>query len=486
MHTKNLCPLCKTEYDASEEFCTNDGERLVRASKTVNATKSDSAESKNSVLSSVMAKFGLKKAQITSDDSARAKHILPPSLIENGWTISGDAIKRLNCTIWPVKNAVQQSAKFVRYLTSPLTANTTYQALKETNCDALPQLLDFGTVELNDVDRASYELISEGSAESLSSWLQIASPSEDKALYLLEHLTEMLKEIQTIGLYPITMSPNQINRDPNTGKLSLNSLGALAAPTAVSDYRPELEHSSFITRLYSAPELHEKLVISEKSAVFSTGQLLYQALIGQGIDLASLRAGEIPFSTIQNKKLSAVLKGCLWPGITGRWSLDQLIISASSVDQVAPVEQWSKLGPQAASHAFLFSGQAFWQPEELLNHITTAERWMQAIAVIDEILVWLQITTYASLGKELISERNGGRSADYILVRLLTVVLPDRPATWRSLNVDDEHARNSLVHLAQRNLALETSLEEQRLIASLFGADLRGAFVKPDQQNTTE
>ncbi len=485
----NFCPLCKKEYQSSEEFCLSDGERLImqKTSSTVNATSRDSAE-KNSVLASVMAKFGLKKAQISSDDSARVKSILPPSLIENGWTISGTASKSFNATTWPVTNT-QEQALFVRFLTSPLTEQSIYIALKGKQlCDALPTLVDCGTVELNDdIERASYELLNYQSSAgnnmcSLSRWLQLSSPSEEKALLLLASLTDMLKKIQQIGLYPMFLSPTTVIRNNDTAQLSLTTCGALAAPKLGTDYRPELEHSSIISRIFTAPEITQQLVTTEASAVFSVGQLLAVALWGQGLDLAALRTGQIAFSTIKSKRLCKVLQGALWPDSpAGRWSIDQLVNAVNCSEEDLPkVPEWGKLSPNAAAAAFHLAGQTFWRLEDLLEHAAIPDVWPQATAAIDDILTWSEGTSWASLAKALLKERQQ-RSADYIIVRLLQAVLPNQPTTWRSLDFSEDQARDSLIYIAQRNLALDTTAAEKQLLSDLFHSDLRGAFSKPVQ-----
>lgn len=212
--------------------------------------------------------------------------------------------------------------------------------------------------------------------------------------------------------------------------------------------------------------------------------MLALALWGQPQDLAALRAGNIPFHTIADARLARILQGCLWvSSIEGRWSLDQLQTAvAVPLDQLPPVDDWAQLGPRAMSNAFALAGRTYWRVEDLLAQAVLPQNWPQATAQIGAMLDWIESgSPWSSLAAHQRTQLESGRSADYVLIQLAHGVIPDLPRTWRGLDFSDAHARTALVHLAQRNLAANTTAEEAEQLETLFLADLRGAFLSPRQ-----
>lgn len=463
------------------------------------ANPEPAVESHDSRLDELKRRFGFGKKSSTKSDQqysstseTRENHFasdsgedknnpLPPSLVEAGWELSGQLISHEAADLWPVRRAAGDSGVFRRYRAWVLTAPAVYDMLRSQPCVALTSLLDHGTVNLKGHAQASYELTNlPADGQPLPTWLSMAPPSEAKALALLPHLVAMLNTVASYGLQPISFQSAQLHRYPD-GHLVLDNCGALARTDQhLTDYRPELDQNALLSRVWSAPEIGEQLVASPKGAVFSAGQVLAQALWGQPIDTAALRAGLVPFASIEDQRLARVLQGCLWVHtIEGRWDLAQLSAAASApIDQLPAAEDWSQLGPRAMGNAFGFAGRSFWRVEELLEATVQAQNWSQALSQLNSILDWIEDgSPWASLATELRGDFEGGHSADWVLVRLAHGVQPKLPLTWRSLDFSDGHVRNSLISLAQRNLSTNTTPEEAELLDRLFRADLRGAFI---------
>lgn len=426
---------------------------------------------------------GLNSAPPPSDDG---NNPLPPQLIEKGWRVAGPLVSSEAVDMWQVSRPSANGsayARFYRFRARVLTTPSLYKRLGNHSCAALPTLLDHGTVSLIGHARASFELTllpTNKSWEAMPSWLNKAPPSEEKALSLLPNLVQMLTELAAAGVHPISFSPAQMLRDADGGQIMLINFAALAETgLTASDYRPELDQNALISRLWSAPELAEQLIISPKGSVFCVGQLLAMALWGYPLDLAALRAGNVPFASISDARLVRILQGCLWvESIQGRWDLHQLQTALTvPLDQMQPVEDWAQLGPRAMGKAFALNGLTYWRVEDLLVQAVAPQNWSQTTARLSAMLDWIEGgSPWASVAQHLRSKLEAGRSPDYVLVQLARTVIPDLPRTWRGLDFSDDHARDSLVNLAQRNLATDTTAEESQLLEALFSADLRGAF----------
>ena len=128
--------------------------------------------------------------------------------------------------------------------------------------------------------------------------------------------------------------------------------------------------------------------------------------------------------------------------------------------------------------AFALNGKTYWRVEDLLTQAVQPGNWTQAISRLGSLLDWIEGgSPWASAATHLRKQLDSGRSADYVLVQLAHTVVPHLPLTWRGLDFSDEHARDSLVGLAQRNLAPDTTAEDADLLEALFRADLRRGFV---------
>ncbi len=410
---------------------------------------------------------------------------LPRQVREKGWEITGQAISTETADEWVVhrpSTAGAPVARFSRFRARVLTTAALYQRLQATPCAALPTLLDFGTANLRGNVRASFELSLLPTRQKLQSaldWLGLAPPSEAKALALLPHLVDMLSTLSNSGAYPISFQPAQLLRHQESGQILLDSFAALAdLYIGATDYRPDLAMNGLISRLWSAPELSEQLVVSPKAAIFSVGQMLAFALWGQPLDLAALRTGNVPLTSISDTRLARVLQGCLWiNSMEGRWDISQLQAAVDApLDQLPAVEDWAQLGPRAMGQGYALAGRTFWRVEDLLAYAVQPQHWPHATAHISAMLDWIETSTWASLAIQLRAQLEAGRSADFVLIQLARSVIPSLPLTWRGLDFSDSQVRNSLIHLAQRNLAMDTKTEESELLDALFSADLRGAF----------
>jgi hypothetical protein len=413
---------------------------------------------------------------------------LPESMVDAGWVISGAARSDVFADTWPVQRQGEGVlARYSRYRGRVLTSPALYRQLRQQSqhFQTLPAVLDAGTVNLRGHAQASYDLTvlpaHARSLQRLDEWLRLAPPSEQKAAALLPALAELLDDLHTIGVAPILMQPSQILRH-DSGRLVLGHVAALTATeteAAVPEYRPELECNPMVSRLWAAPEIHEQLVVHPaKAAVFSVGQLLAAATWGQPLDLAALRSGQVPLHTLQDSRLARVLQGCLWAQhLEGRWSREQLSAAVDAAPDALPAaEDWSSLGPQAMGVAFAFNGRTYWRVSELLHAAVLPNNWPHATSQLITMLDWVEESTLASAVPALRALLAQGRSADYVLIRLVRQVCPDMPLTWRDLSLDDHSARNSLTHLAQRALAGDATPAERQQLRELFRADLRGAF----------
>ncbi len=410
---------------------------------------------------------------------------LPEGLREAGWRLVDVPHSDEYADTWTVvKDGLQ--GRFTRYRGRVLTSPALYRQLRlNQHCTVLPTVLDAGTVNLRGHAQASYDLTaltaSGGRLQRLDEWLRLAPPSEQKAAALLPALAELLESLHAAGVAPILLQPSHVLRN-ESGRLMLSHVAALTSTgtdAAAPDYRPELECNALISRLWGAPEISEQLVVHPaKAGTFSVGQILATAVWGQAMDLAALRAGQIPLHSLQDARLARVLQGCLWAHhIEGRWSRTELSQAVgSALDAMPAAEDWARLGPQAMGVAFALNGQTFWRVEDLVAAAVSPSHWSHAAAQLATILDWIEGSTWASAVAPLRAMLAQGRSADHVLIRLSRQVRPDLPLTWRALSLDDHCARQALVHLAQRTLAEDATAADRQLLRELFQADLRGAF----------
>lgn len=533
------CPQCQMAFDfGSQEYCHHDGERLVlqndaasealepeggqpeakldqeEVPEIVSVTSSEpdvpppSAErgpqgAPSSALDNVkelFARFGIRQKD---NPNPRAEQIhasttgvpegashddadnpLPEALREAGWVVAGPSASDVFADAWPVERQ-GVPARFSRFRATPLTSPDLYRALRESTSAALPAVLEFGTVDLRGHAHAAFDLVVlPQSTQTLDIWLQTAPASEAKALALLPPLVEMLSELANAGFAPVSMEPAHILRRSD-GRLMLSHVAALTSPSESPHYTPELDRSPLISRLFSAPELAEQLMVHpNKACVYSAGQILATALWGQAIDLAALRAGELPVQGLESALLARVLQGSLWTqSLEGRWGIKDLTRALNAADESdwPSVEDWGRVGPLAMKNAFAMGGKTYWRVETLMEAVVAPEVWPQALARIDFLFDWLQNgSTWASaaaMQREALQQ--GRQTADHTLLRLVRQIRPDLPLTWRSLNLEDATARDNLLTLAQRVLAAGATPQDGELIRDLFRADLRGAFLPP-------
>lgn len=508
-HDHMACPACGRTYAiGSDEYCPHDGERLELRPGAA-AVEAPEPAVDPSRLEGILSRMGLRKRSAPAADRVQdvppaatgraslqgepvpgpedGNDPLPPQVLEKGWQVSGPLESGEAMDMWQVVRTSEAAgpsyARFYRFRARVLTTPALYTQLYSHSCSALPTLLDHGTVSLKGHARASFELVllpNRQSLRPLRTWLDMGRPSEAKALDLLPHLVDMLARLSAAGVQPISFSVAQLLRNELNGQIMLDNLAALIeTDRAHTDYRPELDQNALLSRLWSAPELAEQLVVSPKGAIFCVGQVLAVALWGQALDVAALRAGNLAFASIADVRLARILQGCLWvENIQGRWDLQQLQASLTApLDQLPPVEDWAQLGPRAMGKSFALAGRTYWRVEDLLGQAVMPHNWKQATARLGPMLDWIESgSPWASVATHLRNQWEAGRSPDHVLIQLARTVNPGLPLTWRGLDLSDDHVRASLVNLAQRNLATDTTAEEAEMLEALFQADLRGAF----------
>lgn len=522
MTTPKICPICHALFDSDEDYCATDGEKLIHIhaaeeavldshpvadneavavepeprsnearyvesedleiNENVAASQTDEPQpNTESKLDSIFSKLGLRKKPKSNSNTKEPIEEVPPNplpdvLVNAGWRVASLPKPSSAYDEWQVENG-HQNAIFRRFRGNTLTRTSLYDQLERQGCNALPQLLSFGTVGMGGI-QADYELVvyPDDFSETLTQWLNTTTASEARALSILPALIELVGNMQTRGIQPLNLSPETVLRHRDS-RLALNGFGALTEPHLdVIDYRPELAKTVLIDRVYAAPELAEKLVVSSNAAVFSFGQMLAVCLWGSPVAIADLRQGLVPFKAIADQKLARVLMGCLWPDTKGRWQLEELLSAiTASIQDLPSVSAWESAMPGAASNAFTLSGQSYWRLEELLADAVKPENWSEALIRFTSILDWAEMGPWA--GSVLLIQQAiaDGQSHDWALIRLSRIVNPDTPATWRNLDLSDANAKTSLINLAQ--LALNGDTQAEEAVRDLFEADLRGAFV---------
>lgn len=510
------CPVCREACDAGDEFCPRDGTPLVVAAPAATpclaaeapnqATAADSipapeyvtppvepsapaASVKPSLSARAAAVFGelsdrfLHRAAPSSADAAPASTSpLPPNEHDKGWRIAGAPVSTRAFDAWPVVMQTGSGgtvqAVFRRYRTPSLTSKATYDALAATTGCASVHLYSFGTSDAGGGARLDYEITARSSGQSVQHWNQTTPPSPDKAAFLEPLLGSWLQTLQAAGFSPFAFSPDLLWLSEDNKQLTLAALSGVAMLEEVRGprFEADLANSACLSVPYAAPELIERRVITDNSAVFTLGQLLSAALWGEPQEHAFIRNGSLPFAAIDDPRLARLLMGTLWPKIDGRWSIDEFLAAlASDAASVPAVPPWASLRPGAASTAFTLHGEDYWLAEDLLA--AAAKHWDEAVHHLDALLTWLGGTRFAGAVALLRQGLLQGRSPDWTLARLCRLITPDAPLVWRGHAFSDQDAEHSLIVLAQQ--ALGNSPQAAAATADLrhlFEADLRGAF----------
>lgn len=449
------------------------------------------AESSRKIAAFVAAHRGPKGASTrahTNDTDSRATAIsLPDELQNKGWRISGPLQPRAGVDQWPIVRSDSTegtvSGQFNRYRSGALTTEELYTRLESQPIPGLTRIWAHGTVDVAGA-RATYDVTvqPEDGDEFLTEWFAHSAPSEQRALQLLTPLAQLLHRLEEAAVRPIVLEPSQLVCTPEN-ELWLASAAALADTGNGEGYRADFDRSVLLPRTWAAPELTQQAVLSANSAIFSVGQLLAQALWGQPCTGAELQSGAVAFHALANPRLARVLMGCLWPRPAERWRPSDLYAAAecSRLDTMPASPPWGSRAPGAAATAFHLAGTAFWRLEDLLKAAVRPENWNESCQRIQPLLDWAQGTAWAGHAELLRRALLEGRSADWVLIGLYRTVLPDAPPTWRTLDLSDAEAANSLAALAQK--ALNGLPAARATLTKLLKADLRGAFsipVNPD------
>lgn len=500
MSTELFCPTCG-ESCLDEDYCPRHGVKLlprVGAKETSAATTSVSAAvetqavgaDSDNKLSRFMQRLGLRRVagetnlgkdtSTVSPPAADSSSPLPEALREKGWRLSGPLLSTAAVDVWPVQRIFDGqpdlTGHFHRYRTGALTTRTTYLQLESNGAPQLVDVLAHGTVDFGGA-RADYELVAGlPTSTGLDEWLASSAPSESRALHLLPALSQLLRQLATGGVRPLTLEPALLAHAPD-GVLWMKSAAALAEVSSVEEYHAEYARSALLPRGWTAPELMQRNMLTDNAAVFSLGQLLAQCMWGQPCSLSELETGAVPFQTLSDARLARVMMGCLWPRSAGRWTADDLqqAVAGTNVDSMPTTPPWASLVPGASSEAFSFAGASYWRLEDLLAAVAQPVNWAEAIGSVEAILTWAEGTAWAGQAELMRQALERGRSADWVLVAIRRAVCPDAPLTWRGLDLSDAQAARSLARLAQRALR-EGAKADAAALHELFEADLRGAF----------
>jgi uncharacterized Zn finger protein (UPF0148 family) len=510
-----VCPTCGQSF-FSEDFCPVHGERLVIPKKSSSSelildenplhphepfgNSSDEAsvetnKEPNSKLSDFMSRMKLR--HIKKDESISAVRtesdvtLLPDDLLEMGWKIVGPVSSVGGNDTWPVEletNKGTETGIYRRFRTGSLTQPSTYERIMDVSSPFMPKIKAHGTVDMGGA-RTDFEVVSNlQKGTILTKWFAESKPSEERAQYLLRPLSRLLSELRNEGLQPIVLEDSMILL-ADDGQLTLISAGTIAESQtddeSIVQYRPEFIRSALLPQNCTAPEVVQQCVLSCNAGVFSVGQLLAQAVWGQAMTHNELQTGAVPFNTLVDKRLSNILKGCLWPKSKGRWTHIELDQATDSTLDICPaVNAWASLVPGASSTAFSFAGESYWRLEDLLHIAVQPQNWDEAIIQIEDILKWAQSTSWAGQSKMLLEALASGKSTDFVLIKLARVVNPGAPINWRELDLTDTEAQKSLAALAQR--VLKGSTDEIPTMQALFEKDLRGAFTLINSQQPTK
>ncbi len=494
-------PLIVPKVDADPELgidgtsaSTPEAENVVFDSGSAEVATGTNFESEHK-LSGFMSRLGLRRSKEKSDDASEIDlptSLLPEEMLDAGWIISGSVFSSGGVDAWPVEREILnviEKGVYRRFRTGSLTPQDTYDRIIAVSLSPLPNLVAHGTVDMGGA-RTDFELVSTvQQGMMLDKWFAESSPSEARAQCVLRSLSSVLTELSIGGFQPIVLEASQLSLSDD-GKVALTSLGVIAeieAEVDIIQYRPEFVRSSLLPQDATAPEIIHQSVLSENAAVFSVGQLLSQAIWGQCFTHKDIQIGEVPFHTIVDERLATILRGCLWPKSTGRWTHSELNAAIDcDVSSLPSVKAWASLAPDASSAAFSFAGESYWRLEDLLRTAVQPQNWSEAIDQIENILKWAGDTSWAGQAKMIIEALDSGRSNDFALIKLSGVVNPETPLNWRELDLTHTEAQKSLAALAHR--ALKGSKDANRAVQALFECDLRGAFaqVEIDEHQTTK
>jgi hypothetical protein len=409
-------------------------------------------------------------------------NVLPQCEIDLGWRIAGTPTQTKAYLEWSVVRAQDTGeirAVFRRYTTGALSTRQTYEAVLNAAANpntGMVRLYSYGTAEVGSGGRADYEITALPSGLPLNVWLkEKGQPGVDPAAYIAPLLANWLKNLRATGLQAIAVHPAMLYLDTHSRCINLAVLGALTPAGAGEQFNADLAGSSaLLPAPFAAPELMSRRVIADNADCFSVGQIVAAALFGDAQDYMYISQGNIVFAGIDSLMLRSTVMGTLWP-YTDRWSVEQLsqalVPGANFLPKLPP---WSSLKPGAAKAAFTLGGTDYFLPEDLLHAV--ALHWDEAANRCLDILKWLEESRFkgkAGLLRQQLHQE--GRSADWILIRLSRIVIPDAPIVWRGYSFDDADAAASLIAIAQQ--ALEPGNHNaQSDLQRLFAADLRGSL----------
>jgi hypothetical protein len=503
-------PNCNFQSTDASEYCLNCGAPLVSKSALVPDVPCENAEIEpeqqvqkkkaenkagvmNRLIRQVKEGIGQTKPENTNkntdyvgdtntqvDNNIDDIHdVLPPEERLSGWLIQGDPHSLNGYYQWRVKKTLNGGdiyGIFRRFKNGTLTNKAAYEAVLAATATkaVISRLFSYGTVHAGGRTREDYEITSLCNGESLKSWLKKSEPSVDKARFLAPILINLLNGLHELRLRPLTLTPDMLTISTNEDCLTLNMLGALALTSeGGTNFCSGISSNALLTLPYAAPELFARQVIDTNTETFAIGQILASAVWGEAQDYAYIRNASVPFASVRDKHIGAMIMGTLFPEPEERWSIEDLNIAINTgITDLPKCPPWKSLCPGAASVACTLGGVGYFLAEDLANAIAT--NWNEAILHLEKILDWLEGTRFKGQVALFRQQQLNGRSPDWILVQLRRLIAPDSPIGWRDLSFDDADSEHSLISLAQK--VLNDDEDAKQAMEQLLAADLRGAF----------
>lgn len=519
-----VCPLCAQRFE-NEDFCPEDGILLVPevhpetqvetqalrsdnrtepALKTLGAGDEDAGEDeKEGFFSRIFSGLRGGRRRASTDEAPRHEEAvergcaaapqtdplqpeIPPAVANQGWHFGseppriGTDFDEWDCVLPGERD--QMRAIFRRYRSFALTRSEVYQDCMNAAMPHAPGLLEFGSCPMRGGSSCDFELTFPLRGAPLATWFNHVQAGEERALATLQPLAVLIRSWYERGLMPLLLTPTMLYREPQ-GAFNLRHLGALIqlgddADKDEVDYRMDLGISSLVHAPWAAPELQGRLAVRANAVLFSVGQILAAALWGRPVAVEDLRYGRVDFRGITDSRLAHVMMGCLLPQAETRVRLRDFLtnVAAGEGERVSLGDAWERLSPGAQATAFTLGGRAFWRADDLLREAVHPTRWAESCVRILPLLDWLAATPVAGQAALMHRYLREGRSPDWVLIRLARLAVDDLPMTWRSLDVQDATARETLINLGQG--ALNGDPAAAQLLPALFRADLRGAFTR--------
>lgn len=444
-----ICPQCHYESSIDEDFCPSDGCRMqvIQPKESVSITQ--------------------KLQKLACKPFNKNKSILPKQL-ENDYEVSSSVFPSLAFDKWLVHKLSDENTKYyyIRYKSDRLSTESCYRQLQHNHSKQLPHVVEFGVVDLEG-SHAQYELIQvseKPAAVNLEQYFNTTEPSEERALYIIKLLHNLIQSCVASKLLPVVLQPDWLMLDPESDTLSINNAGCFMTTGDEEQYRRVTSKSLLCCRIYTAPELSFENILTSKNCVYSIAQIIAEARFGKPIMLSAIQIGAIPFDSIHNPMLNQILKGGLWHRYPERFSVEQFLSQ-----EIQSTPEWASLHPNASSYVFYFNQHAFWKLEDLLTHLKNEPQcWDQAVSLLDDLLKWAESSRYANELSHIYQRYQlGTEDAELTLCRILMLVRGENGVFYRDLDLNNNLALNNLIHFGQRCLKNKTLSNQMEALFSL-------------------